>query len=250
MYGYIYKTTNLINGKNYIGQHKANKLDKNYFGSGVIIAKALEKYGAENFKVELIEKCNDKDELNAKEIYWIKYYNAVTDNNYYNIARGGHYWGKPRPFGYKFSEEAKLKISRKNKGRKLSEETKKKISASRKGKGLGRVLPEEVRKSIGIKISESLTGRKLSEEHKRHISEGNYKRYEKNSSPLKGRKLSEEHKNKISSSRSKSNLGRKWMTNDKENKFATKEQQLKYKQLGYRFGYNSNLRKEVMLNDK
>ena len=53
-YGYIYKTTNLINGKIYIGQHKSNLFDSQYKGSGVILRKAFAKYGKENFKVEII----------------------------------------------------------------------------------------------------------------------------------------------------------------------------------------------------
>ena len=79
MYGYIYITTNLINGKKYIGQHKAKKrLSVVYKGSGILIKKALEKYGSENFTCELIEWCNSKEALNDREIFWIDYY----DSNY------------------------------------------------------------------------------------------------------------------------------------------------------------------------
>ena len=45
MYGYIYKTTNLINGKIYIGQHKSEEYDSSYYGSGKLIRRAIEKYG-------------------------------------------------------------------------------------------------------------------------------------------------------------------------------------------------------------
>lgn len=52
MYGYIYKTTNLINNKIYIGQHKVKeeKIDNSYYGSGKLIIQAIKKYGKENFK--------------------------------------------------------------------------------------------------------------------------------------------------------------------------------------------------------
>ena len=60
MIGYIYKTTNLINGKIYIGQHKSSSFDTNYYGSGKLLIKALKKYGKENFKIELIEGCSLK----------------------------------------------------------------------------------------------------------------------------------------------------------------------------------------------
>lgn len=49
MYGYVYKTTNLINGRIYIGQHKSNGLDEQYIGSGKILGIALKKYGRRNF---------------------------------------------------------------------------------------------------------------------------------------------------------------------------------------------------------
>ena len=89
MYGYIYKTTNLINGKIYIGQHKAEKFDTNYYGSGKIILYALNKYGKENFKCELIEWCDTQSTTNKRECYWIKFYNSRDRNIGYNVTRGG-----------------------------------------------------------------------------------------------------------------------------------------------------------------
>lgn len=70
MYGYIYKTTNLINGKIYIGQHKATIFENNnYLGSGNLIKRAIKKYGEEHFKVELIDVAENQKELDEKEIY-------------------------------------------------------------------------------------------------------------------------------------------------------------------------------------
>ena len=89
MYGYIYLTTNLINGKKYIGKHKSTAFDIRYKSSGVALNNAIKKYGRENFTTELIESFNSKEELNEAEIKYIKKYNAVYDSNYYNIANGG-----------------------------------------------------------------------------------------------------------------------------------------------------------------
>ena len=57
-------------------------------GSGVVLIKAIEKYGKENFTKEILEIC-EKEELDEKERYWIAYYNAFKDDNYYNKTEGG-----------------------------------------------------------------------------------------------------------------------------------------------------------------
>ena len=90
MYGYIYETTNLVNGKKYVGQKKSKVfLKEEYLGSGKLILLAIKKYGKENFSIKLIEECNTREELDEREIYWI----ANLRKNYspsmiYNIADG------------------------------------------------------------------------------------------------------------------------------------------------------------------
>lgn len=84
---YIYLTTNLVNGKKYIGQHNGDIKDA-YLGSGVLLVKAIKKYGKENFKKEILEECAIT-ELDEKEKYWIAYYNALEDENFYNLSKGG-----------------------------------------------------------------------------------------------------------------------------------------------------------------
>lgn len=83
----IYKTTNLINGKVYIGQDSKNNSE--YLGSGLIINRAIDKYGKENFVKEIIEECSSKEELNEREIYWIDKLNATDRSTAYNICSGG-----------------------------------------------------------------------------------------------------------------------------------------------------------------
>ena len=95
MRGFIYKITNTINGKSYIGQtiqnvkerfyqHCATKCSKAV--SNMAIHRAIKKYGKSNFTVEVIEEI-DSANLNDRERYWIKYYNSY--NNGYNSTKGG-----------------------------------------------------------------------------------------------------------------------------------------------------------------
>lgn len=90
-YGFIYLTTNNIDNKKYIGQKNYDSQGKwkRYLGSGIHLKRAIDKYGRENFSREIIEECKTKEELDRREIYWINTYNAVKDDNFYNIAHGG-----------------------------------------------------------------------------------------------------------------------------------------------------------------
>jgi group I intron endonuclease len=81
----IYKTTNLLNGKFYVGKDEKN--NPYYLGSGKILKLAIKKYGIENFKKEIIETCKTIDELNEREKFWINVLSATTFG--YNIAEGG-----------------------------------------------------------------------------------------------------------------------------------------------------------------
>lgn len=84
---YIYKITNKINGKWYIGKH--NGTDSNYMGSGKLLKRAVAKHGLENFEKTILEYCSSEEELNVREIALIESTNATTDPTSYNLARGG-----------------------------------------------------------------------------------------------------------------------------------------------------------------
>jgi group I intron endonuclease len=147
-YGVIYKATNLVNEKSYIGQTiRTLKLRKKqhawyalYNRDNTYFHSALRKYGVENFDWEVIDECVNAESLNKMEIYYIGYYD--TYNNGYNLTLGG---------SNLMSEKVKKKISEANKGKKHSEETKRKISQTEKGKKLS----EETRR----KISEAFKGK-------------------------------------------------------------------------------------------
>lgn len=126
MYGYIYKTTNTVNNKIYVGKHKG-KFDENYHGSGIALHNAMKKYDETVFKTELIEECTNLENLNTKEKYWIETLDARNPAIGYNIAPGGdggviwkegehpssgvRRFGEDNPFyGKHHSEETKLKV--------------------------------------------------------------------------------------------------------------------------------------------
>ncbi|CAB4125517.1 GIY-YIG nuclease superfamily [uncultured Caudovirales phage] len=84
---FIYKTTNLINGKYYIGKYAGKR--STYLGSGIHLKSAVEKYGRKNFKRIVIEECTSLKELSDREKYWIELFDAVNDPRSYNLTEGG-----------------------------------------------------------------------------------------------------------------------------------------------------------------
>lgn len=102
---YIYLTTNMINNKQYIGQHYG-ELDDSYLGSGSLIAQAIKKYGKNNFSKEILQICNDQKDADLWEKYYIQKFQAVEKDCFYNLQEGGsngdgwrtcHNWMKEHP---------------------------------------------------------------------------------------------------------------------------------------------------------
>lgn len=127
MVGYVYITTNLINNKQYIGQHRSSTFSRSYIGSGKLLRKAIKKYGKENFACNILQRCETFKELDEAEKYWIAYFNADLSDNFYNLASGGYgkegLRGKNNGrFGKPVSEETRQKISVRNKGKKRTPE--------------------------------------------------------------------------------------------------------------------------------
>ena len=127
MIGYIYKITNLHNNKIYIGKHKYDKpeLDETYITSGLLINRAINKYGLENFTREIVITCDDVSELNEKEKYYIEFFNSMYPNGY-NLTSGGDGISEPPEWMIEINRQKHL-------GKKQSEETKlKRIEALKK----------------------------------------------------------------------------------------------------------------------
>lgn len=157
VYGIIYKTTCLVNGKIYIGQ--TTRLSKKYYiGSGSYLKKAIKKYGKENFIRETLMECYNQTELDEWEDLLIWEYNSRDKSIGYNIAKGSVLGaiGENNPCklpevraklsGKKKSEETRKKMRVANTGKTHSEETKAKIGVAKKGK----TLSEETKKKMGV----------------------------------------------------------------------------------------------------
>jgi group I intron endonuclease len=153
----IYKATNLINGKVYIGQtiqtlkkrrwkHLSASRNKKFTWH---FYKSIRKYGENNFKWEIIDRANNIDDLNKKEEYWIKYYNSIDEDYGYNKTYGGN--------NKRMLKSVKDKISKSNIGKIRTKEHCKNISKNKKGLKMS----ENQKK----KISNTLKGRKFSKEH-------------------------------------------------------------------------------------
>ena len=84
----IYQTTNLVNNKIYIGQHITTNIEDNYFGSGNLIKRAIQKYGLENFEFKILFELQNKEEMNLLEKYVVNREFCDRDDTY-NINIGG-----------------------------------------------------------------------------------------------------------------------------------------------------------------
>jgi hypothetical protein len=207
-YYYIYETTNLINGKTYIGQHITENLDDGYMGSDLNVLRAFKKYGKENFRKEILLFAVNEVALNFIEKCLVTV-DFINDNQNYNLKEGGGAKGRcseelkhklsqtvtgrkmpegfgervrERMLGKKMSAENREKLILRNTGKKWSEESRNKLSKTRKEMGFTDKMKQalELAKQANIDkpktqdhkdaLSKSLKGKKRTEETKQKIS--------------------------------------------------------------------------------
>lgn len=88
MHYVIYQTTNLVNNKIYIGAHKTEDLNDDYMGSGRCINRAIDKYGIENFRKDILYDFDNEEQMFAKEAELVDV-EFVKRKDTYNICEGG-----------------------------------------------------------------------------------------------------------------------------------------------------------------
>lgn len=233
----VYKTTNLINGKFYIG--KDSKNNPKYLGSGILLNKAINKYGVDNFVKEALEHCSTIEELNKREQYWI--FELDAKNKGYNIADGGH-------GGNTYNEEISKRVSEFMKQRPVSIETRKKKSKSMKGKftltwfisEYGEIDGTELYNKRCNEVGDFHRGKTISDEQKEKLSKrmknfdnyspkflemqkGKNKTGEKN--PMWGKSHTDKSKQKMSKYHKENNV-RYWLGKKRSDEFNEKRREL------------------------
>ncbi len=183
----IYKITNIINGKYYIGKHQTKDLNDGYMGSGRLISAAIKKYGIENFKKEILHVFDNEKDMNDKEKELV-----VISENTYNLCEGGQ-------GGFSF------------------------INRTRDHSAHNKKLADKRNYSLTDKsyVTEEFR------QQKRILALQMWEKGAYNFIPsTKGLKYTEEQKNRLSQSHlgsKNSQYGSMWITNGKENKKIKKE---------------------------
>jgi hypothetical protein len=188
---YIYKTTNIVNGKYYIGMHTTDNLNDGYVGSGKRLWYSINKYGKENFKCEILEMLPDSSSLRKREIELVNE-DLLKDSMCMNLTVGGgdgFYFINKKGLNNKSNQ---FILGNKASVEKLRTDEKWRIRHSK-------IASENMKKShiLGKIKYDTFTGKKHSEETKRKIGQTN-------SIKQKGKNNSQ--------------FGSKWITNGEENK--------------------------------
>lgn len=163
---FIYKITNKIDGKIYIGATTRTieeRMKEHYRRRITCIDKAIYEQGKDNFIVEVVEECSSKEDLMLRENYWVKYYKCIIPNGY-NMCEGG---GKTIGFRHREESKKNMSVNRKGKhtgvdnhffGKTHSDEQKAKWSEERRGRRLSKEWRDKLGKAHCKKVINLDTG--------------------------------------------------------------------------------------------
>lgn len=128
------------NGKKYVGQTIQTLAQRAHRGEAYrecpLVYNAIQKYGWDNIKKEIVVECDTQEELNRQERFFIAFYKTTDINFGYNLQSGGN--------NGTMSDETKKKISEANKGRIFSEKHRQKLRESHIGKKLSEETKEKM----------------------------------------------------------------------------------------------------------
>lgn len=199
MHYLIYKITNRLNNKIYVGAHKTDNKNDEYFGSGLLLKRSVEKHGKENFNKEILFECVTELDMWQKESEIVDE-EFVARNDTYNVKLGGY-------GGFDYINKNKLYHKHSNS-----------------------VLIEMRKKGNDIKKMLWETDAEYRTEYSKKLSMSAKVWQSVNGNPFKNRKHSEETKEKIRKSRlgkvtgrNNPSYGKQWVTNGTENKLVKKE---------------------------
>lgn len=198
----IYQTTNIINGKIYVGKHRTRNIDDGYLGSGKLLQRAITKYGVENFNRQILFVFDNEEEMNTKERELVTE-SFCKRSDVYNICEGGK-------GGWSYVNRSGLNNAGKDKAA-INE----KLSNLLKGKP-NPAFAERTRQrhKDGLVNYATRVGQTLSAEHRQAISEAGKRRTGINNSQF----------------------GTKWMNNGLRDVKVKKEDIEAYLAKGFSFG--------------
>lgn len=194
-YHFTYRTTNLVNGRYYLGMHSTNRIDDGYLGSGKRLYYELNKYGRDNFKFEILKQFSSREELIQAEINLITEQD-IQNPNCLNLKPGG---------SGGFTDESRKKA------RQVTDT----ILEKKYGRDFRSILAKQYRQDLTDNDRENIS----------KLVKAGLKRVNFDHATFKGKRHSEETLNKMRNAKighgkgsDNSQFGKCWITNDLESK--------------------------------
>jgi hypothetical protein len=208
MFYTIYKITNKLDGKIYIGKHQTKDLDDGYMGSGKHLKRAIVKHGIENFSKEIVYQFDNEADMNAKETELVNVDFTLREDTY-NLCVGGQ-------GGFSYINNSPDLIAKRD---------------TYENKLAGRIAANKVINekydSLNFTATKLKTDAKFRSEFQIKVSAGLKQKFEKDGHHWQGKQHSEETKQKMRKPKNQgdknSQFGTMWITNGQENKKIKKD---------------------------
>jgi len=232
----IYKITNKLNNKIYIGAHTTEDISDNYMGSGAILKKAIEKYGLDNFYKEVLYTFTTEEEMYLKEAELVNEEFIQRDDTY-NLKVGG-YGGWSYINENKLNNTEKNRLSRLKNLEKANEANKKLVAEGKHRKGFK--ISAETKLKMSLNKNRSFPGEKNPQYGKKCVNKNGKNlmilKEEVNDYIKKGWELGQIQNKPDTKGNKNASFGKSWYTNGEESKLLSQEESIKYISLGWTKG--------------